>query len=89
MMEISENTIVELVRTTSQTAQSLEDLKNRMDRDVPLLVATSKVITDRFDTIEEDLIGVKKKLWYFGGAGTVLGYIGSHFFEKWFNLGGK
>ncbi len=81
-MEISEQTIVELVRGQGEITQAIKDLDKRMDKTLPYLA-------DQDEKNAKAIRGVERKLYYFGGAGSVLGYIGSHWIEKFFGLGGK
>lgn len=81
-MEISEQTIVKLIENQAATTQAVEDLKDSLEKTIPYLVAEDKANSSRIDAVE-------RKIYYFGGAGTILGYIGSHLLEKWLHIGGK
>lgn len=79
-MTISDDTIISLVKSQAEVAQAVRDMKDGLDKAIPFLIAK--------DTeLERSVHGVEKKLWYFGGAGSMLGFIGSHFLDKF--LGGK
>jgi hypothetical protein len=79
-MEISEQTILDLVKGQAAITQSVADLKSSLEKTIPFLAAQDQANSTRIDRVE-------RKIYYFGGAGTVLGYIGSHFLERFF--GGK
>lgn len=79
-MEISEQTIIQLVQGQATTTQALVDLKGSFDKAIPYLVKKDE---ENFKAIR----GVERKIWYFGGAGSVLGFIGTHIIERYF--GGK
>ena len=79
-MEISEQTIVRLIENQAATTQAVEDLKNTLEKTIPFLVDTDKENA-------EAIKGVERKVWYFGGAGSVLGFIGTEIVKKYF--GGK
>lgn len=71
-MEISEHTIVELIKSQSATTQAIVDLKASLDKTIPFLVAADK---ENAQGIES----VRNKMYYFSGAGTVVGYLASKF----------
>jgi hypothetical protein len=79
-MELSEQTILDLVKGQATLTQAVLDIKERFDTALPYLVEQDEKNAKAVHSVE-------KKLWYFGGAGSVLGFIGSHFMEKYF--GGK
>ena len=79
-MEISEQTIVELIKGQATTAQAILDLKSSIEKSIPYLVAQDEKNADKIRSVEH-------KVWYFGGAGTAVGYIIEHFGAKYF--GGK
>lgn len=82
-MEISEHTIVELIKGQSATTQAILDLRNSMDKAIPYLVAQDE---KNSLSIQE----VQKKVWYLSGAGTVIGYLLSKFGAHTLTLfGGK
>jgi len=72
-MEISEQTILKLVEGQAATTQALADLKDSLDKPVPILL--------------KDIRSVEKKLWYFSGIGTSVAFLVSHAAYKIF--GGK
>lgn len=80
-MQISEQTIIELVKGQATVARAVQDLGDRIDRAMPILVAKDKELEDKID-------GVRSKVWYFSGIGTVVGYFVPHI-GKYFNFGGK
>ena len=79
-MEISEQTILKLVESQGALTQAVTDVKDRFDKAIPYLVSKD-------EENAKDIKAVEKKIWYFGGAGTTLGFIASHFGAKYF--GGK
>lgn len=80
-MEVSEQTVIELVKGQATIAQEVRDLKDSFVKVVPYLDARDK-------ELEKSIRSVERKVWYFGGAGTALGFIIEHFgFGKIF--GGK
>lgn len=79
-MEISEQTILELVKSQGALTQAVTDVKDRFDKAIPYLVAKD-------EENAKDIKSVEKKIWYFGGAGSALGFVLSHFGAKY--LGGK
>lgn len=81
-MEISEQTLVDLVKGQARIEQAVTDLKEGVGRTIPMLIARD----DKFDS---RLRGVEGKIWYFGGAGTVVGAVLSHLGDKFFHFGGK
>lgn len=81
-MEISEQTILELVKSQGALTQAVNDVKERFDKAIPYLVAEDKKNAD-------EIQGVKNKILYFSGAGSVLGFLGSHIVDKYFHFGGK
>lgn len=70
-MEISEQTIVKLISEQAATTQAVTDLKGSLDKAIPYLVAQDKINADKID-------GLENKMYYFGGAGTVIGFALSH-----------
>jgi hypothetical protein len=78
-MEISESTLIKIVEGQAATAQAVIDLKDSFDKAIPILV-------NKHGELEKDVRKVEKKLWYFGGAGSVLGYLGTHVIDKYFKL---
>ena len=78
IVEISEQIILKLVEGQGRIEQAVQDLKES----IPSLVVADKENA-------EAIKGVERKIWYFGGAGSVLGYVGSHLVEKWLHIGGK
>lgn len=86
-MEITEQTILDLVKGQATVTQAVVDLSDRMDRAMPILVARNQALDAKDAELEKSIHGVEKKLWYFGGAGSVLGFIAEHFGVKYF--GGK
>lgn len=79
-MEISEQTLIEIVKGQATVAQAVSDLKGSFEKTIPYLV-------QRDELLAKDIRGVERKIWYFGGAGSVLGFIGTQVFGKFF--GGK
>lgn len=79
-MEISEQTIVKLIENQAATTQAVSDLKGTLEKTIPYLVSQDQ---ENAKSIKE----VERKIWYFGGAGTILGFIGSLFGTKF--IGGK
>lgn len=71
-MEISEQTIVELIRGQSATTQAVVDLKASLDKTLPYLLANDKENA-------QNIQSVRNKMYYFSGAGTVVGYLASKF----------
>lgn len=71
-MEISEQTIVELIRGQSATTQAVIDLRASFDKTIPYLA-------DAIKDNAKDIQSVRNKMYYFSGAGTVIGYIASKF----------
>lgn len=75
-MDISEATVVNLLQGQARTEQAVIDLIGRFDKVVPALVQNDKDLDKKIHKVE-------KKIWYFGGAGTALGwlltYTGIHF----------
>lgn len=80
-MEVSEQTLVQLVNGQATTAQAVRDLKETIDKAIPVLVAEDKKNA-------KDIAIVRNRVYYFGGAGTVLGYFLSGWAKKFLNLGG-
>lgn len=81
-MEISEHTLIELVKGQATVAQAVTDLKDSFDKAIPSLTLADKVNAKAIRSVEQ-------KQWYLGGAGTILGFMASHFFERFLNQGGK
>lgn len=79
-MEISEQTIIDLVKGQATIVQAVTDIKERFDKTVPYLM-------DKDTELENSVKSVEKKVWYFGGAGSALGFVLSHVGSK--ILGGK
>jgi hypothetical protein len=79
-MELSEQTIIDLVKGQATLTQAVLDIRERFDKALPYLVKQDEKNAKAIN-------GVERKLWYFGGAGSVLGFIGTHFIDKYF--GGK
>jgi hypothetical protein len=73
-MEISEQTLVELVKGQATVAQALTDLRLTIDSTIPKL--------------DKRIGRVEKKQYYLGGAGTAVGFLLSYVADKWFNTGG-
>ena len=71
-MEISEQTIVDLIRGQAATTQAVLDLKSSFERTVPFLIEADKENA-------KDIRNIRNKMYYFSGAGTVFGYIASKF----------
>lgn len=83
-MEISEQTILELVKSQGTLTQAVTDVKDRFDKALPYLMDQ--------DTANADAIrSVERKIWYFGGVGTALGFVVEHLGGKYVNsiFGGK
>ena len=79
-MEITEQTLIELVKGQATVAQAVTDLKGSFEKAIPYLV-------QRDEGLAKDIRGVERKIWYFGGIGSGVGFILSHFAGKLF--GGK
>lgn len=71
-MELSEQTIVKLIQEQSATTQAVTDLKSTLEKTIPYLVAQDQQNA-------ADIRKVQKSQWYFGGAGTFLGFFIEHF----------
>ena len=80
LVEISEQTVIELIKGQATVAQSVADLKNSLDKSIPYLVKKDEENAAAIRSVEH-------KIWYFGGAGSVLGAVISHVGQK--ILGGK
>jgi hypothetical protein len=83
-MELSEQTLIQLVHGQGKIEQALLDMKDRVDRAIPALVEEDK-------TNAANIKNVEKKIWYFGGAGTAAGFLIEHLGGKYFSaiFGGK
>lgn len=82
-MEISEQTLVELVKGQATVVQAVADLKGSFDKVIPFLMKSDE---DNSKAIR----GMERKIWYFGGAGSVMGYLLSKAGEHYLSLfGGK
>ena len=83
-MELNEQTIIQLVHGQGKIEQALLDMKDRVDRAIPALVAEDKANADNLKSVE-------KKIWYFGGIGTAVGFVVEHVGGKYLGalLGGK
>lgn len=82
-MEISEQTLVKLVDGQASVTQAVIDLRNSFDRAIPYLITKDEELAKNIQSVE-------RRIWYFGGAGSVLGYIMSKAGEHYLSLfGGK
>ena len=82
-MQISEDTIIDLVKGQATIAQAVTDLKEQLNKTLPVLVKEDEHLATRINAVE-------RKIWYFGGAGSVLGALLSHFGGSTIRLfGGK
>lgn len=81
-MQISEETILELVKSQGQLTQAVVDVKDKIDKAIPYLVQQDEKNASAIRDVE-------KKVWYFGGAGTVIGYILANLGSFHLKLGGK
>jgi hypothetical protein len=79
-MEITEGTLLDLVKGQATLTQAVMDIKERFDTALPYLAKQDEKNAKAIRSVE-------KKIWYFGGAGTAIGYIIEHFGVKHF--GGK
>ena len=80
LMEITEQTLIDIIKGQATVAQTVTDLKGSFEKVIPYLV-------ERDEHLAKDIRGVERKIWYFGGAGSILGFIGTNFIGKYF--GGK
>jgi len=82
-MEISEQTLVDLVKGQATVAQALKDLTTTVGSALPALVEEDK-------RLERHITKVERKEWYMAGAGTVIGFLLSKYAEPYITLfGGK
>lgn len=81
-MEINEQTLIEIVKGQATVAQAVVDLKGSFEKVIPYLV-------ERDEHLAKDLRGVERKIWYFGGVGSVVGFFFAEIAKRYINFGGK
>ncbi len=81
-MEITEQTLIELVKGQATVAQAVVDLKGSFEKVIPYLV-------ERDEVLAKDIRGVERKIWYFGGAGSAVGFFLGEVAKRFINFGGK
>jgi hypothetical protein len=82
-MDISEQTLIELVKGQAKVAQSVEDMTKRIDLAIPYLNTQDIELGKRIDNVEH-------KVWYFGGAGSLIGVALGLYKDRFISLlGGK